>query len=493
MVRNDPVGTILEQSRQIDVFREADVIVAGGGPAGIGAAVAAARAGAETILLERYGHLGGMATGGLVILIPHMSDGTRDQQITGICQEWIDRLDALGGAIHPDRGELGSADKALAEKWRNYFAFVVNDRIRQSVYVDPELLKCVLNDLVEEAGVKLLLHSWGCRAITDGSHVRGVIFESKSGRRAVLGKVIIDATGDGDILATAGAQYEGGMDSELRSSMLAVVFRLGNTDFRKFCAFRDQEPEAWKDITARIFALGNFRLLPFPTHRNDVVWMNNWVPRRNCLNIEDLTWTEVTVRKVMRSTHDILKKDVPGFEDSFILDTASQIGTRGSRRLSGEYTVTREDVSQGKTHDDVIALFPSIQPIPHPLVQIPYRSLVPRDIEGLLVAGRCYSSDAPANNLTNLIPHCVAMGQAAGLAAVLSVEDGVNVRSVDYQVLQKRLMDQGVVLPDNVRRSEWDAPGGRKQRASAGRCLDPPLPHRRSRQRRGSEDHGKGR
>lgn len=419
----------------------------GGGPAGIGAAVAAARSGADTILIERYGHLGGMATGGLVILIPHMSGDDGEQQIRGICQEWLDRLDVLGGAIHPDQSELGSADRAVTEKWRDYFSFVVNGRVRQGAYVDPELLKCVLNDMAEEAGVKLFLHAWGCQAITEAGRVTGVIFESKSGRKAIFGKVVIDATGDGDVMATAGAEHEGGVDGELRSSMLAVVFRLGNVDFKKFCAFRNAEPEKWKEITQRIYQLGEFRLLPYPTNRNDVMWVNNWVPGRNCLDIDDITWTEVNVRKVMRKTHTILKKEARGFEHSFILDTASQLGTRGSRRLVGEYTVTLKDVGAGAMYDDVIAFFPSLQLEEKPLIQIPYRSLVPKTIDGLLVAGRCYSSDAPANNLTNLIPHCVAMGEAAGAAAALAIESRVNVRKINYAELRNRLEAQGVCLP----------------------------------------------
>ena len=441
---------INEPAREIEVIRSADVVVVGGGPAGIGAAVAAARAGADTVLIERYGHLVGMATGGLVILIPHMSGDDGKQQIMGISQEWIDRLDALGGAIHPDRKDLGSRDSALIEKWKDYFSCVVNDRIRQSVYLDPELLKCVLNDMVEEAGLKLYLHTWGCRSITEGDTVKGVIFESKQGRQAIMGKVVIDATGDGDIMADAGAEFEGGYDAESRGAMVAVVFRLGNVDFKKFCDFRTAHPAQWKDVTSRIHALGNFRLLPFPTNRNDVMWVNNWVPGRSCLSVEDITWTEVNVRKVMREMRRILAAEIPGFEDCFVLDTASQLGTRGSRRLSGECQVTLKDVGSGRTYPDTITWFPSLQLEEKPLIHIPYRSLVPRKIEGLLVAGRCYSSDAPANNLTNLIPHCVAMGEAAGAAAALAIDAGVSVRKVDIPALQTHLRRQGVSLPDRV-------------------------------------------
>lgn len=437
---------VQEEARAIRVVDEADVLVVGGGPAGIGAAVAAARAGASTILIERYGHLGGMATGGLVILLPHLSDGSPHQDIMGISQEWIDRLDRVGGAVHPDRRELGSSEPASIEKWRHYFSCVVNDRVRQSVYVDPELLKCVLNDMVEEAGIKLYLHSWGCRAITQAKAVRGVLFESKEGRQAILGKVTIDATGDGDVMASAGAAFDGGLDEESRSAMLAVVFRLGNVDFAGFSAWRDAHPQAWKAIQERIFALGNFRLAPYPTTRNDVMWVNNWVPGRSCMSVADQTWTEVNVRKAMRGTQRILK-EVPGFGECFILDTASQLGTRGSRRVAGEHQLTLKEVSEARAFDDVIAVFPSLRPEGKNGIQIPYRTLVPKEIEGLLVAGRCFSSDAPANNLTNLIPHCIATGQAAGTAAALALKAGVSVRKIDVKMLQQSLRDQGVPLP----------------------------------------------
>ena len=151
--------TVREPARQTNVVDEADVVVVGGGPAGAAAALAAARSGAKTVLIERYGHLGGMATGGLVILIPHLSDGTREQQVAGICQEMIGRLDAVGGVVHPRYEDLGSTDPKLVNKWKEYLFFVVGGKVRLSVMVDPEILKCVLNDMMEEAGVKLFLHS----------------------------------------------------------------------------------------------------------------------------------------------------------------------------------------------------------------------------------------------------------------------------------------------------------------------------------------------
>jgi hypothetical protein len=218
-------GTLIESSRTLRVYRKAEVLVVGGGPAGVSAAVAAARQGADTILVERYGCLGGMATGGLVILIPHLSDGSERLVIAGQQKEWLDRLERLGGVLRPPSHAIGSSDPRLVDKWGSYRFFVVEGRIRLSAYVDPELLKCVLNDMVMEAGVELCLHSWGCRAVMDGRRIRGIVFESKEGRQAILGNVVIDATGDGDIFASAGAEFDGTLDPKLRSSKLALVFQ----------------------------------------------------------------------------------------------------------------------------------------------------------------------------------------------------------------------------------------------------------------------------
>ncbi|MBI5031656.1 MAG: FAD-dependent oxidoreductase [Chloroflexi bacterium] len=441
---------IVEPASMVKVCAEAEVVVVGGGPGGIGAAVAAARSGAKTILVERYGHLGGMATGGLVILIPHMSDGSRHQQIGGICQEWLDRLNTLGGAVGPKPEDLGSSDKALVAHWRRYFSAVVDGTVRLSVYVDPELLKCALNDLVTEAGVKLYLHSWGCRAIVENGCAKGVIFESKSGRQAILGQVLIDATGDGDLFASAGVEFDGTLDRSLRSSQLALVFRLGNVDFDKFADFKVREPEKSSALLQELSQLAGFRMSPHPTPRNDVMWVNDWLIGYDVLNVEDLTQVELTARTAMLRVLPFLQKNVPGFENGFVLDTASQIGTRGSRRLMGEYIITGQDLRTGPTHPDTIAIFPSIThntSPEHPHVHVPYRAILPRKIEGFLAAGRSFSSDPVANNTFNLIPHCVALGQAAGTAAALAVKNHVQPRQVNIVALQDCLRAQGVPLP----------------------------------------------
>jgi len=440
--------TVREPAQEVRVCYEADVVVVGGGPGGHSAAVAAARNGAKTALLERYGHLGGMATGGIVIQIPHMSDGGKEQQIAGLCQEWLDRLEVIGGSLHPRKEELGSTDRDLVARWRRYMGNVNNGRIEHTAWVDPELLKCVLNNLVEEAGVKLFLHSWGVKAIAEGGCVKGIIFESKSGRQAVLGRIIIDGTGDGDLLPSAGAEFDGTIDRSLRSSMLALVFRLGNCDYQKLCDFREAEPKKFEELMRELARVAGTRLLPLPSPRNDVVWVNNWIPDLDCTKVEDLTKLEVEMRKIMLRGHDFMKKNIPTLEKSFILDTASQTGTRGARRLVGEYTVTREDLRSGKKHDDTIAIIPRFGPPEgSPFVYFPYRALVPVKVEGLLVAGRSFSSDMAANNMINLIPHCIAMGQAAGTAAALALKNGGSVRRVNYKELQNSLTKQGVPLP----------------------------------------------
>jgi hypothetical protein len=188
--------------------------------------------------------------------------------------------------------------------------------------------------------------------------------------------------------------------------------------------------------------------------RDNVLWVSNWVPGLDILNVEDLTYTEVEIRKRMLITYDFFKKNVPGFEKSFILDTASQTGTRGSRRVIGEYRVTEKDWRSGEVHEDTIAVCPQQRRVvssEYPHMHIPYRCLVPQKVDNLLVAGRSFSSDDIVNNEYNLIPHCTLYGQAAGTAAALAIKSGVKVRNVDIAALKDSLIKQNVVLPETLK------------------------------------------
>lgn len=445
--------TVIEPANEINVIRETDVLVVGGGPGGHAAAISAARCGADTVLLERYGHLGGMATGGLVILVPHMSDGTERIILAGQCLEWIERLDKRKAVVHQKFEDIGSSEKSLVDYWMDYHPFYIcESRLQLAATVDPEILKCVLNDMVEEAGVKLFLHSWGTKAIVEKNEVLGVIFESKSGRQAILAKTVIDATGDGDLLVSAGAEFERHISPNLRIATVAVVFRLGNVDSGKHLEFKKNQAKKNEELMAELVSLGGFPVAMRSAHQ-DAVWVSNWVPGLDILNVEDLTHAEVEIRKRMLITYDFFKKNIPGFEKSFIMDTASQTGTRGSRRVIGEYIVREQDWRGGKTYEDTIAVLPQQHKAfskSQPHMHIPFRALVPHKVENLLVAGRSFSSDDIVNNEFNLIPHCTIFGQAAGTAAALSVKSGKKVRNVNISDLKHNLIKQKVVLPETL-------------------------------------------
>jgi hypothetical protein len=267
---------------------------------------------------------------------------------------------------------------------------------------------------------------------------------------AVLGQIVIDGTGDADLLPSAGAVFDGEVEKGSRSAALALVFRLGNCNYQKYCDFRESQPERFDALMKELAQAAGTRLLPLPTPRNDVMWINNWIQGLDCTNVEDLTRLEVEMRKIMRKGHEFLLKKFPTFENSFILDTASQTGTRGSRRLISEYIITKEDFQAGKKFEDTIAVFPRLGPpgtAEIRRVYVPYRTLVPVKIEGLLVAGRSFGSDMAANNMANLIPHCIANGEAAGTAAAIAIKKGISPRNVDIRTLQQTLLKQGAVLP----------------------------------------------
>lgn len=441
---------IHEQAKEIEIFDRCDVLVVGAGPAGTAAAVSAARNGAgKVILLERYGHLGGMATGGQVLFIPHLSEG-KQQMIAGIQQEWLDRLEKMpNGLIGPDRKDIGSTDPALIDKWRKYYGFVCDGWIWYGAYVDPEMLKIAMVNMVEDAGVTVYCHAWGSEALMEGNRVIGVTFQSKEGRKAILAGKVIDCTGDGDIFASAGCAYEKEYSGDDRSYNVSVVFRLGNVDSEEFRNWKYDPNSHYRDKLAEYKKLFGYRISPFVTPMKDIMWVNNFVEGKDCCNVQDLTDTEMLIRRSLNEGIEWIRENVPGFKNAFLHDTAPQLGTRGSRRLNGTYRLTMDDIAQTIEHEDTIAIIPAHRRMKYKSpIELPYGVMLPADdVEDLLAAGRCFSSAHDANDHANLIPHCVALGEAAGAAAALALQSNTTFRNIDVKKVQQMLKKQGVYLP----------------------------------------------
>ena len=403
----------------------------------------------EIEVFERYGHLGGMATGGQVLFIPHLSEG-KQQMIAGIQQEWLDRLEKMpNGLIGPDRKDIGSTDPALIDKWRKYYGFVCDGWIWYGAYVDPEMLKIAMVNIVEDAGVTVYCHAWGSEALMEGNRVIGVTFQSKEGRKAILAGKVIDCTGDGDIFASAGCAYEKEYSGDDRSYNVSVVFRLGNVDSEEFRNWKYDPNSHYRDKLAEYKKLFGYRISPFITPMKDIMWVNNFVEGKDCCNVQDLTDTEMLIRRSLNEGIEWIRENVPGFKNAFLHDTAPQLGTRGSRRLNGTYRLTMDDIAQTIEHEDTIAIIPAHRRMKYKSpIELPYGVMLPADdVEDLLAAGRCFSSAHDANDHANLIPHCVALGEAAGAAAALALQSNTTFRNVDVKKVQQMLKKQGVYLP----------------------------------------------
>jgi hypothetical protein len=320
--------------------------------------------------------------------------------------------------------------------------------------INAEISKCVLNDMVSEAKVKTFLHSWGTMAIMDGNKAIGVVFESKSGRQAIMAKVIIDSTGDGDLLPFTPAQFDTDIDPSIRIANLSLCYWIDGVNLTRVDDFRKTNPLKWSDLMRELMQKGGHPLF-FRSNlksQESIIWIHPRYAASSQTDVEELTRVEFLGREKMLLTHDFFKRNIPGFEDSFIVLSCPQLGTRGARRVHGDYMVTSKDLLNNEPFKDTIAIFPDLDrgetSLKHPLTFIPYRSLLPKGVENMLVACRAFSSDQEANNFFNLIPHCVAFGEAAGTAAALSIKQGVTPRKVDFTSLRKQLIAQNVPLPD---------------------------------------------
>jgi len=455
------------------------VVVVGGGPGGFASAIAAARRGADTVLIERYGYLGGMATGGLVNIFPNLSTISGEQKTYGLNQELIDRLDTRDGVSYPKKKDWGTTDRNLVEYYlkANMGVFYLRSdptiggkrRVLYTAVVDPEILKDELNNMVKEAGVDLLLHSWGTVPIMEGNTARGVIFESKSGRQAILAKVVIDATGDGDMFIGAGAEFDDTQDNRLPTAWLSFVWWMANVNIKQYEEFVDSQPEKHHELMQELKDLDGYTSFfkGILENQEGVIWFHCIRPEdkpSDSRDVETLTNAEVKYRNRALITYEFFKKRVPGFQKSFIMLTAPQLGIQGGRRVVGEYTLTKKDLESDEVFEDTIAVIANTDygkiSHRHPSLCIPYRCLVPRKVEGLLVAGRGFSSDLAIQQQFRIIPPCICYGQAAGTAAAIAANAGIQPRKVNYKELRDSLTKQGVHLPvisgapDAVRPSE---------------------------------------
>lgn len=415
-VKRKTIKKISVPSREIPVAGNYDVVIAGGGPAGVCAAISAARNGAKTLLIERYNHLGGLASGGLVLKLEGFDNG-KIPLVKGIPQEIVKRLQKLNGIMMPLKGH--------------------------NAYHDPECFKWVCLEILQEAGVQILLHSLAVDVIMNGNKLNGLIVENKGGRQAVCAKIIIDTTGDGDIAARSGADYE-----ESRGPV-GLVFRLGNINYTANDQFIIQHQKKFNQIKKRLYKIWDGGHIQVFTRTNNdcVVWCNNSLfgKTKNILDAFSLTECEIVLRERIMKTISFLRKNMPGYESCVLLDTASQLGVRYGRLIKGEYMLTEKDMWASKSFDDVICKGGAFWK-EGTIYDIPYRCLVPKRIENLLVAGRCFSSSQKGNYGARVIPTCMAMGEAAGAASAISAKKKILPRDIDVPLLQQKLAGQGVFL-----------------------------------------------
>ncbi|MHB0934752.1 MAG: FAD-dependent oxidoreductase [Armatimonadota bacterium] len=437
-------AVICEAPRETPVVCEADVVVCGGGPAGVGAALAAARNGARTVLLESQICLGGMATAGMVNRLGPYHD-QREIILGGISWEVLRLLITRGLAQEP----IITAPAHWSDYW---------------LVFDPEGMKQVLDGLLLDAGVQVLFTAQVVAPLVHNDAITGVIIESKSGRQAILGQVIVDATGDGDIAARAGVPFAIGRESDGLTQPLTLFFKCLNMDWPRAFAYVSAHYDAL--VAAAREDVGNAFVLAGTDN-----YLHAEETYFNCLHehsvdgtdVADLSRAAMALRRAMWGNLEVLRRHVPGCEHVSLITSAAALGVRETRRITGEYTLEIGDVLDGRQFDDQVYRYACFIDIHEPRAGetsihanqalapgtsygIPYRCLLPLGIENLLVAGRCFSASHAALASARMMPSCMAMGQAAGTAASLAVAKGVTPRQLATAELRRILIKDQVLL-----------------------------------------------
>jgi len=429
----------VEPAREIPVTEETDVLVIGAGPAGFSAAVAAARNGAKTTLIEQTGTVGGIATSGLMSHWAGWVDG-------GIFHEILDRSNDIENMNTnlPDSGVDGNQLERI---------------------INHEKLKAVMLQMLRESGARLRLYTFACNVIMENNKIAGVITESKSGREAFTGKVIIDATGDGDIAAKAGVPFIKGREDDGRMQPMTLMFKVGGVDEArvKFVGGFETTYEVPKGdlqtLAKNVLPYPAGHILIYRTSLPGVVCCN----MTNCIgvdgtNADDLTHAEYTCRFQIEPIVEFLRNYVPGFEKCYVLTSASLMGVRETRHFEGEYTLTEKDILEARVFDDWVVTNAHFGFDVHNITgsgldktgaqkhfpqnkgyTIPYRCLLPKKVDGLLLAGRNISGTHMAHSSYRVMPICANIGYAAGTAAAICVKDKIEPRNMDVKKLQDML------------------------------------------------------